>query len=55
MKKTQTNQPDSLQEVKQYLDEIWDIIAILATSVASEQMFSYASHIIDDECTSLDP
>ncbi|CAG8839589.1 26591_t:CDS:2, partial [Gigaspora margarita] len=49
-KKAQTSQPDSLQEVKQYLDE-----TILATSVASKQMFSCASHIIDDTYTSLDP
>lgn len=80
-KKAQTSQPDSLQEVKQYLDENivdkttnvlewWrlnksrfpnlsamarDILAIPATSVASEQMFSCAGRIIDDERTSLDP
>ncbi|CAG8731357.1 26007_t:CDS:2, partial [Dentiscutata erythropus] len=78
-KKAQTSQPDSLQEVKQYLDEnivnkttnvlewwrlnksqfsnlsaiVQDILAILATSIASEQMFSCADCIIDDKCTSL--
>ena len=32
-----------------------DVLAIPATSVASEQMFSCAGRIIDDEHTSLDP
>ncbi|CAG8650534.1 4049_t:CDS:1, partial [Cetraspora pellucida] len=31
-----------------------DFFAIPSTSIASERMFSYASHIIDDDCTSLD-
>ncbi|CAG8790691.1 44513_t:CDS:1, partial [Gigaspora margarita] len=32
-----------------------DILAIPATSIASEQMFSCAGCIIDDTCTFLDP
>ena len=32
-----------------------DFLAIPATSIASEQMFNCARHIIDDYRTSLDP
>ncbi|CAG8826394.1 36510_t:CDS:1, partial [Gigaspora margarita] len=32
-----------------------DFLAIPASSIASEQMFSYAGCIIDDSCTLLDP
>ncbi|CAG8854102.1 43212_t:CDS:2, partial [Gigaspora margarita] len=46
----QTSQPNSLHEVKQYLDE-----TIPATSVASKQMFSCADRIINDIRTFLDP
>ncbi|CAG8786099.1 5172_t:CDS:2, partial [Dentiscutata erythropus] len=33
----------------------WDFLAIPASSVALEQMFSYADHIIDNSHTLLDP
>ncbi|CAG8445656.1 14662_t:CDS:2 [Dentiscutata erythropus] len=69
IKKNQVSQPDTLYEVRRYLDEQWknndqfpnltkmacDFLAVPATSVASEQMFICAEHVIDDYCTSLDP
>ncbi|CAG8684482.1 15509_t:CDS:2, partial [Dentiscutata erythropus] len=58
-KKNQTNQPDSLREVKHQFPNLsamaQDIIAIPATSIVSKQIFSYAGYIIDEECTLLDP
>lgn len=79
-KKNQASRPDTLYEVRQYLDEPvasrntdilewWknndqflsltkmarDFLAVPATSVASEQMFSCAGRIVDDYRTSLDP
>ncbi|CAG8852422.1 13909_t:CDS:2, partial [Gigaspora margarita] len=58
MKKNQASRLNTLYEVKQYLNELvatCDFLAMPATSIASEQMFSCARHIINDYYTSLDP
>ncbi|CAG8805209.1 40396_t:CDS:2, partial [Gigaspora margarita] len=67
MKQKQTNQ-DIFCEFKQYIDEqkenncyptlaeiVRDFLAMPATSIAPEQMFSCTDRIIDDYHTSLDP
>ncbi|CAG8788212.1 21680_t:CDS:2, partial [Dentiscutata erythropus] len=53
-RQTQITEKDPLCEVKQYLAMARDFLAIPATSVISEQMFSCTGRIIDDSCTSLD-
>ncbi|CAG8615889.1 10516_t:CDS:2, partial [Scutellospora calospora] len=59
-KRPQNSQYDMLYEVKQYLDKhlvpkaINNFLSVPATSVVSEQMFSYASYIIDNDRTLLD-
>ncbi|CAG8771819.1 5877_t:CDS:2, partial [Racocetra persica] len=58
MKKNQASRPDTLYEVRRYLDKpvaSRNTMFSNATSVASEQMFSCAGRIVDDYCTSLDP